>query len=218
MGESVFSTMRNSPRTRTSGTNGRSAGSGWVNVDELAAGATSFDDIVGAVKEIHRLEAEIRQLGAARSSVLISGESGTGKEMLAKALHRNGSQAASSLIVINCACLNEARPGVNPARDLREIVEHEGGGTILFDHIGELNPEAQQTLSEALHRSAAIGALRRSRIMATTSRDVRELAARGLFRPELLDYTAESEIWIAPLRERPDDISAMIGYFFRYYS
>lgn len=218
MGESVFSTMRNSPRTRTSGSNGRSAGSGWVNIDELAAGAASFADIVGAVSEIRRLESEIRELGAAHSSILISGESGTGKEMLAKALHSSGMQPARSLVVINCACLNEARPGVNPARDLREIVEQKDGGTILFDHIGELSPEAQQTLSDTLQRTAANGVTLRSRIMATSSRDIRDMASRGLFRCELLDCIAEAEIWIAPLRERPDDISAMIGFFFRHYS
>jgi len=168
------------------------------------------------------------------STVLITGESGTGKELVAKALHRGSSRRDKPLIKVNCAAIPKdlveselfgyekgaftGAVGSKPGR-----FELADGGTLFLDEIGEIPVEIQVKLLRALQESEfeRVGGIKTLqvdvRLIAATNRDLKALIAEGKFREDLYYRLAVVPIALPPLRERHEDIPALVHHFIEKY-
>ncbi|HJU54516.1 MAG TPA: sigma 54-interacting transcriptional regulator [Pyrinomonadaceae bacterium] len=163
------------------------------------------------------------------SPVLITGETGTGKELIARMIHE-WSGRAGQFVAINCAALGGAllesllfghRKGsfTNAVQDSVGVVRHAAGGTLFLDEIAELSLADQGKLLRLIENGEAhpIGASKPEqvnvRIIASTNRDLKELVAEKRFRDDLLYRLNAFHLDILPLRDRPDDISALAAHF-----
>ena len=184
---------------------------------------TTITGIIGSCPAMQELFRKISRVAPMMSTVLVRGESGTGKELVAKALHQESPRKDSPLISVNCAAIPEtlieaelfgyekgAFTGANAQR--KGLVEAADGGTLFLDEIGELPLEAQARLLRLLQEKEVrrLGATQtRSvdiRLVAATHRNLKQLAAEGLFREDLYYRLNVIELIIPPLRERGNDI------------
>ena len=184
---------------------------------------TTITGIIGSCPAMQELFRKISRVAPMMSTVLVRGESGTGKELVAKALHQESPRKDSPLISVNCAAIPEtlieaelfgyekgAFTGANAQR--KGLVEAADGGTLFLDEIGELPLEAQARLLRLLQEKEVrrLGATQtRSvdiRLVAATHRNLKQLAAEGLFREDLYYRLNVIELIIPPLRERGSDI------------
>jgi len=169
-------------------------------------------------------------VAGSRAAVLIAGESGTGKELLARHIHAVGPRRQQPFVAVNCAAL---------PRELleSELFGHERGaftgaigrklgkfelanrGTILLDEISEMEPVLQAKLLRVLqeHEVDRLGGSRPvpidARVVATTNRDLRDMVAAGTFRRDLYYRLHVVPLTLPPLRERGDEIDALIDHF-----
>ncbi|WP_322028728.1 sigma-54 interaction domain-containing protein [Paraburkholderia sp. J76] len=162
--------------------------------------------------------------------VLIDGESGTGKELMAKVIHANGARADRPYISVNCGAIPENlieselfghRRGAftGASNDRKGKFESAHTGTIFLDEIGELPLQGQVKLLRVLesHEIQRVGSDEPigvdTRIVAATNRNLRELAAQGLFREDLFYRLSVIHVTLPALRERNDEIPLLIAYF-----
>lgn len=158
--------------------------------------------------------------------VLIQGETGTGKTTIARWLHHRGPRAESPLVEMNCSALPETlaeselfgheRGAFTDARTARMgLIEAAAGGTLFLDELPSLSIGLQAKVLKVLddHRIRRVGGRREIpvdvRVVAATSRDLREMVAAGSFREDLMHRLDLYRIELPPLRERGDDIPAM---------
>ena len=182
-----------------------------------------------AMQEIYRVMA---RLMATDLTVMITGESGTGKELVARALHDYGRRRSGPFVAINMAAI---------PRDLieSELFGHEKGaftgalsrstgrfeqaqgGTLFLDEIGDMPMEAQTRLLRVLQEGEYTTVGGRTpiradvRIVAATHRDLRAMVRQGLFREDLFYRLNVVPIRLPPLRERSEDIPALVSHFLR---
>jgi DNA-binding NtrC family response regulator len=148
---------------------------------------------------------------AARSSahVLITGESGAGKRSLARWIHAAGLRRAGPLLAIGSAALGDALLAGQAAAQAHALFRDAAGGTLVIDELFELPFEAQAALVQLLDapelRPAGTDG---TRVIATTRH-----AARGGLRPDLYYAIAVIAIAVPPLRERAEDIPALVARF-----
>lgn len=169
---------------------------------------------------------------AARSDarVLLIGESGTGKELLAAHVHQESPFSAGPFVKVNCAAIptelieselfgheKGAYTGATGAR--RGKFELADGGTLFLDEVGDLHAGSQAKLLRVLqegefHRVGGEQSVRVSvRVVAATNRDLTEMIAQGKFREDLYYRLCVVPIRMPSLRERPQDIPALVSYF-----
>jgi two-component system nitrogen regulation response regulator NtrX len=169
---------------------------------------------------------------AARSDarVLLTGESGTGKELLAAHVHENSPFASGPFVKVNCAAIptelieselfgheKGAYTGANTAR--RGKFELADGGTIFLDEVGDLHAASQAKLLRILqegefHRVGGEQPVHVNvRVVSATNRDLSEMVAQGKFREDLYYRLCVVPIRVPGLRERPQDIPALVEYF-----
>jgi DNA-binding NtrC family response regulator len=186
--------------------------------------------IVTRSPAVERVLAVAEGVAASRAPVLIQGESGTGKELLARHIHAAGPRRGQPFVALNCAAL---------PRELleSELFGHERGaftgaiarklgkfelahhGTILLDEISELDPTLQAKLLRVLqeHELDRLGGLRPvaidARVIATTNRSLRSMVASGSFRRDLYYRLNVIPLTLPPLRERGEDLDALIDHF-----
>ncbi len=162
-----------------------------------------------------------------RTSVLICGETGSGKELVAGAIHRLSRRATHPFTPINCATIaanlaeselfGSERGAFTDARLRRGVVETAHTGTLFLDEIAELSLPVQRTLLRFLETRTfrRLGSERMLtadiRIIAATWRDLAEAAAQGTFRADLLFRINVMTITLPPLRERQEDIPAIVS-------
>ena len=175
------------------------------------------------------LELASRAAGS-NSTVLVTGESGTGKEVLARALHRMSPRSESAFVAVNCAAIPESlleselfghlRGAFTGAtQDRPGLFEAAHEGTLFLDEIGELSPALQAKLLRVLED----GEVRRVGDQRTRKVDVRVIAAtavpleqavqQGAFREDLFYRLNVIRLHIPPLRERPEDVPALVTHF-----
>ncbi|MGE0788533.1 MAG: sigma 54-interacting transcriptional regulator [Sandaracinaceae bacterium] len=193
--------------------------------------APVIDGIVGESAPMRAVRRAIVKVGRASVSVVILGESGTGKELVARALHE-ASGRPGPFVALNCAAIPaplaesqlfghvagaftgavKASPGAFRAAD---------GGTLFLDELGELPLDMQPKLLRALEERAAapVGSTESApfdlRVIAATNRDLVAEVEAGRFRGDLYARLAEFTIELPPVRERREDILAILAYQYR---
>lgn len=162
--------------------------------------------------------------------ILITGETGTGKSRLAEYVHRASSLRDRPFLTIDCAALPEslleselfghvkgAFTGAVSTR--RGLLEEAQGGTVFLDEIGELSPSTQAKLLRAIqeHEIRPVGSNKsvsiNVRFIAATHRHLEEDVKTGRFREDLFYRLSVIPLYLPPLRERREDLAALIGFF-----
>jgi two-component system response regulator AtoC len=168
-------------------------------------------------------------------TVLIQGETGTGKELVARLIHLLSPVSDGPFVEINCGAIPEnlfeselfghekgAFTGASTRR--RGRFELAADGTLFLDEIGELPLALQPKLLRALQekRIARVGSETEIdidvRVVAATNRDLKQLVAQGVFREDLYYRLNVFDILVPPLRERKQDLPALIAFFAERYS
>jgi two-component system nitrogen regulation response regulator NtrX len=170
------------------------------------------------------------QVARSDVSVLLSGESGTGKELLAAHVHRESPFASGPFVKVNCAAIpnelieselfgHEKGAFTGAASLRRGRFELADGGTIFLDEIGDLHEASQAKLLRILQdgefqRVGGEQPIRVSvRVISATNRRLDELVATGAFREDLFYRLSVVPIRVPALRERLQDIDALVTYF-----
>ena len=168
------------------------------------------------------------------STVVITGESGTGKDVLARYIHNKSARGDAPLIAVNCGALPEAlfeseffgheRGAFTGATNMkRGLIEAADGSTLFLDEIGEMPLPAQVKLLHFLEegRFRRVGSTRDrssdARIIAATNRHIAEDVSTGRFRADLFYRLNVISLHLPPLRERREDIPALIQHFLGLY-
>ena len=202
-------------------------------LEELQAPAAPSNIIGedGGLKDVLNLA---RKVAKTDTSVLIRGETGTGKEVAARFIHDNSSRSTKTFIRVNCAALSEtlleselfghekgAFTGATNTRIGR--FELANGGTIFLDEIGDISQKLQVMLLRVLQEREIerVGGARTVnvdvRIVAATNRDLEAAVADGSFREDLFYRLNVFPIFLPPLRERLEDIPALLDWFLDKY-
>ena len=196
-----------------------------------ALGSTfGFANIIGRSAGMRRLFDMLRQVMDYPVPLLVTGESGTGKELIARALHQGGARADQPFMAINCAAIPETlleselfgykRGAFTGAHTEKEgLFRAARAGTVFLDEIAEMPLGLQAKLLRVLQEREVrpIGGRDaepvEARIIAATNRDVRGEVARGAFRDDLYYRLNVVEINVPPLRDRREDIPALVDHF-----
>jgi two-component system, NtrC family, response regulator HydG len=186
--------------------------------------------LVGTSAGMRAVRERIERVADAPAPVIVLGETGTGKGLVARALHTDSRRAAKPFVAVNCAALPEAlleselfghvqgaftgatgdRPGLFAEAD---------GGTLFLDEIGEMTPGLQAKLLHALESGVVrpVGATKTRavdvRVIAATHRDLVHAVSEGKFREDLLYRLDVVAIVIPALRDRREDIPALVEHF-----
>jgi transcriptional regulator with PAS, ATPase and Fis domain len=186
--------------------------------------------IVAQSPVMHNLIAEAKRYAHSPATVLITGESGCGKELIARLIHEHSPRATKPYVAVNCAALPEnlveselfghergAFTGASEGRTGR--FEWADGGTLLLDEISEIPSGMQAKLLRVLEEGEfqRVGANRsyrvNVRVVATSNRSLEEEIAAGNFRADLFYRLNILQLRLPPLRERRDDIPALVIHF-----
>jgi DNA-binding NtrC family response regulator len=187
-------------------------------------------EIVYSGEAMHRVMAQVQRVAASEARICILGETGTGKELIARALHENSPRRGGPFVTLNCAAV--------PAELIEsELFGHEKGsftgavsrhigrfeqanhGTLFLDEVGDMPVLMQSKLLRVLEerqveriggdRSIAVDV----RVVVATHRNLEDLVLKGAFRQDLYHRIFVFPLLLPPLRERTDDIAALVAHF-----
>src|SRR5580704_2401357 len=184
--------------------------------------------LVGHSPRTRKVLGLIEKLGKCRWPALLLGETGTGKEVVARAIHNIS--PSGPFVTIDCSAMvgplmeselfGHVKGAFTGAANAKiGLIESANGGTSLFDEIGELPLDLQSKLLRVLQEKEfrPVGSIttRRSdfRVIATTNRDLSQEVEKGTFRRDLFFRLNVINIRISPLRERREDIPALVNHF-----
>jgi len=189
----------------------------------------SFESIITEDPAMFSVFRYLSVISGTKQTILIRGETGTGKELFAEAVHKT-SKREGQFISINAAGLDDTmfsdtlfghkKGAYSGAEDSRPgLIEKAAGGTLFLDEIGDLSAASQIKLLRLLEKSEyyTLGSdtLKRAscRIIAATNADLEVLMKDGDFRKDLYFRLSSHEVFLPPLRERPDDIPLLVYHF-----
>jgi DNA-binding NtrC family response regulator len=189
-----------------------------------------FESLIGSGAAMRQVFETIRKVAETDLTVLIRGESGTGKELVAQALHQRSPRRERPFVAVNCAAISRElveselfghEKGAFTGADARRVGRFEAahGGTIFLDEIGDMAPETQAKVLRVLQerRFERVGGARPVevdvRVVAATHRDLEEEVRRGRFRDDLYYRLRVVEIELPALRERLEDVPALVDQF-----
>jgi sigma-54 specific flagellar transcriptional regulator A len=192
--------------------------------------ASAKTQIIGQSRATQFLRELIQTLAASSSTALVTGESGTGKELVAQALHAQGPRASGPFVPINCGAIPRElieselfghRKGTftGAVADRLGRFELAHGGTLFLDEIGDLPMDMQVKLLRVLQERCIlpVGASREVpvdvRVVAATHKNLEAEVAAGRFREDLYYRINVLPITTTALRERPDDIAALLQFY-----
>ena len=187
-------------------------------------------EIVGVSKAINRLRDEIELVARSDFIVLITGETGTGKELVARAVHDASTRRQQPLIYVNCSALPESLVEselfghlkgafTGSTSDRAGKFEVADRGTLFLDEIGELPLSVQPKLLRVLQHGEIqrVGSDRPRtvdvRVLAATNRNLEREVEAGRFRSDLFHRLNVYPLHVPPLRERPEDVPLLAGFF-----
>ncbi|MCO4770346.1 MAG: sigma-54-dependent Fis family transcriptional regulator [Deltaproteobacteria bacterium] len=189
-----------------------------------------FGEIVGRSEAMSGIFGTVSKIAPYKTTVLLTGESGTGKELLARAIHEHSDRAAGPLVPVNCGAIPEnlleselfghvKGAFTGASRDKAGLFSEAHKGTIFLDEIAELPVSLQVKLLRVLEDEVVrpVGATESSkvdvRVIAATSRDLDERVRASTFREDLYYRLNVMRIRIPPLRERTEDLTALVEHF-----
>jgi DNA-binding NtrC family response regulator len=201
--------------------------------DEIAANQ-KLPRIIGKSPKILEVMEKVQKVAPSQTTVLLLGESGTGKELFARAVHFLSPRKDAPFVAINCAAI---------PRELleSELFGHEKGaftgavgkklgkfelankGTLFLDEIGDMDMALQSKLLRVLEGTEfmRVGGLAKIkvdvRVVAATNQDLQAAMAQQTFREDLYYRLSVFPIFIPPLRERKEDIPALVEHFCNHY-
>lgn len=192
----------------------------------------TLDFVGGEGEAMRRVLEEARRAAEASVSVLITGETGTGKEVLARFIHKHGPRADKPFVPINCAAVPDtmleselfgyeagAFTGANKRK--QGLVEIADGGVLFLDEISSMPVEMQAKLLRMLEEREVrrMGGVKwlpvDIQVIAASNRDLKAMIAEGKFREDLYYRLKVLDLHLPPLRERREDIPALVGFFVR---
>ena len=191
---------------------------------------SGYANLIGSGALMRRVFETIQKVAETDLSVLIRGESGTGKEGVAQALHQRSSRRTRPFVAVNCAAISPQlveselfghEKGAFTGADARRVGKFEAadGGTIFLDEIGDMAPETQAKVLRVLEEKKLERVGGDSpvevdvRVVAATHRDLEAEVKDGRFREDLYYRLKVVEIVIPPLRERREDLPALVERF-----
>jgi two-component system, NtrC family, response regulator HydG len=196
---------------------------------QLAHEISIRHDMIGASPKMKKVYEAISLLAPTDSPVLILGESGTGKELAARAIHNNSARRNGPFVAVNCGAITEtlfasalfghvkgAFTGAD--RDQKGFIEEADGGTLFLDELADLPLHCQAALLRVLEdqRIRRVGSMREIsvdiRLVSATNRSLKDQIQGGKFRSDLY-YRMGLPLEMPPLRERIDDIPALVSFF-----
>ena len=195
----------------------------------------TVNELIGTSVPMERVKEIIGKVAVTDSPVLIEGESGTGKELVAAAIHRLSSRAKRPFIPVNCSAIppdlleseffGHVRGAFSGAvADALGLFRGADEGTIFLDEIAELSPALQVKLLRVLQEMQVrpVGSTKAHpvdvRVIAATNRDLERAMTEGSFRQDLFYRLNVVRIMLPPLRERRDDIQALVSHFLRRFN
>jgi DNA-binding NtrC family response regulator len=191
--------------------------------------------LVGASSQFHAALQQIEKIGRSDAGVLILGETGSGKELAARAIHWESERRSGPFVAVNCGAVPDGlietelfghgKGAFTDAKGARGgVVAQAESGTLFLDEVDALSPKAQVSLLRFLQdfRYRPIGTVTEIaadvRILAAANRDLHQLVDDGGFRRDLLFRLNIFELWIPPLRSRPEDVELLARHFIRIFS
>jgi DNA-binding NtrC family response regulator len=193
------------------------------------------DHIVFASQKFRAVYDMTLQVAASDANLLVLGESGTGKELIASAVHDNGLRRGKRFVSVNCAALSgtllesqlfgHVRGAFTGAVATQKgLLEEADGGTLFLDEIGDMSMAIQAKLLRVIQERdfIPVGATKAKsvdiRYVSATNKDLEQEVKAGRFREDLYYRLNVISIHLPPLRERPEDIEPLAGYFLQKYA
>jgi DNA-binding NtrC family response regulator len=194
----------------------------------------SFPNIVGKSDRMLKVLDLVGQVAASRATILITGETGTGKELIANAIHAHSARADHPFVpvhsgsvppdLLESALFGHVKGAYTGAISSRKgYFETANRGTIFFDEIGTISLETQTKLLRVIQEREfmPLGSTETVRvdvrIVAATNADLKKLVEEGRFREDLYYRLNVINLALPPLRERKEDIPALVDHFFTKY-
>jgi two-component system, NtrC family, response regulator PilR len=200
--------------------------------DQLRAELTKqlYTGLVAESAVMKNVLSIVAKVAQSDSTILIRGESGTGKERIAKLIHYQGPRSRKLMQSINCAAFTETlleselfgheKGSFTGAQNTHiGIVESASGSTLFLDEVGDMSLSTQAKLLRVLqeHQIRRVGGTKAIpvdlRVIAATNKNLEEAIKQGTFRDDLFYRLNIIPIVIPPLRERREDIEALVAYF-----
>jgi len=195
----------------------------------------SFEQIIGSSPALEAVLVKVIRVAATESTVLVEGETGTGKELIARAIHNLSPRCGHALIKMNCAAIpldlleselfgheKGAFTGAIALKPGRFEMAHRG--TLFLDEVGDiplaLQPKLLRVLQEQEFERLGSGVTHHAdvRVVAATNRNLAEMVSRGEFRSDLYYRLNVFPIELPPLRNRREDIPALVEHFVDMFS
>jgi two-component system response regulator HydG len=189
-----------------------------------------FEGIVYTSKKMQTVIDRLRRIAATDATVLITGESGTGKEMVAQAIHQNSPRRNKRIVALNTRAVSESLVEselfghvkgsfTDAVSDREGAFEYANGGTLFLDEVGDMPMSTQIKLLRVLEENQInrVGGNKpikvNVRLISATNRPLEEMIEAGTFRNDLYFRLKVVTIELPPLRERRDDVIALMDHF-----
>jgi DNA-binding NtrC family response regulator len=191
-----------------------------------------FGLLVGTSLKMRQIFGILERISPTNASVIVEGETGTGKDLVARSVHEHSARRSRPFIVFDCSAVaanlieselfgHEKGAFTGAVKSRRGAFEEAHGGTIFLDEIGELTSELQPKLLRALEQrqikrvggNATVNI--DVRVICATNRNLRNEVTEGRFREDLYYRLSVVKVIIPPLRERPEDVPALVDKILR---
>ncbi len=194
-----------------------------------------FSSVIGESAALKSILDEVRKIADSKSNVLLLGETGTGKELFARVIHHNSIRREMPFVPINCSAIPEnlletelfghVRGAFTGAIATKKgILEEAEGGTVFLDEIGDMSLSLQAKLLRVIEDQVIrpVGSTKGTKVdirfITATNKDLRAAVREGAFREDLYYRINVISLQIPPLRERKEDIGALMRHYLGKYS
>jgi two-component system, NtrC family, nitrogen regulation response regulator NtrX len=191
--------------------------------------------MVGEAPALRQVWDSIKRAAPTNATVLLLGESGAGKELVARSIHRNSLRSRDRFVQVNCAAIPEElieselfghEKGSFTGATEKQIGKFEQAdhGTIFLDEVGDMSAKTQAKVLRVLQEGEVerLGSARTIkvdvRVIAATNKDLEQEIEKGTFREDLYFRLSVIPIRVPPLRDRREDIPALVRHFADLFS